>query len=466
MGSTRLKRNISYNFAYQVLILILPLITAPYLARVVGAEGVGIYSYSYSIATCFTYITMLGLNNYGNRAIASCGESKVRLTHTFWAIYAMQVVCFILAAAGYAFYVGYFAYDKTAAAMQSLFVLSSLLDINWFFFGIERFQLTVFRNAVVKIATVFFIFVFVKTPADVNTYILIMSGGFLLSQLCLWPFLPRYIGFRRPQWQDIVAHIRPNALLFVPVVAISIYNLISKIILGSLAGNAALGFYENAAKIEAVPLALIAAVGTVMMPRTTALLLSGETRSSDLYREKTLVFIMAFSTMATFGIPAIATPFINIFYGRGFEESAQVLSILCINVFVSGFGNVVRTQYIIPKGRDSIFAWSAVLGAVASVSLNLILIPSFSAVGSAIAAVFAEVVVLGYQLTKVKREIPLRRYLLIAAKFLPIGTVMFVIQLIIPTMENAWTELGLRLAVGSLVYVPIAAALVKRCLDE
>ena len=106
------------------------------------------------------------------------------------------------------------------------------------------------------------------------------------------------------------------------------------------------------------------------------------------------------------------------------------------------------------------------MGAVASVSLNLILIPSFSAVGSAIAAVFAEVVVLGYQLTKVKREIPLRRYLLIAAKFLPIGTVMFVIQLIIPTMENAWTELGLRLAVGSLVYVPIAAALVKRCLDE
>ena len=323
----------------------------------VGAEGVGVYSYSYAVATYFVYFVMLGLNSYGNRTIAACQDDRIERSRAFWSIYAMQAACFAVSEGCYLGYSLFFAGDATVALLQGLYVLSALFDINWFFFGMERFRLTVVRNTVVKVATTVLIFVFVRDAGDVNVYVGIMCGGFLVSQLALWPFLRRFVDFYLPKLSEVVPHLRPNAILFVSVIAISVYNVLSKIMLGSMAGAEAVGFFENAAKIAAVPVALVGAVGTVMLPRTSALVSKGEVDKASSHTDKTLRAVMAFTSLAAFGIPAIASPFTQVFYGPGFEESARVLAILAVAVPLLGFGNVLRTQYLIPNARDSVFLW-------------------------------------------------------------------------------------------------------------
>lgn len=456
----KLKSNIIYNFAYQILILILPLITAPYLARIIGAEGVGVYSYSFSIATYFVYFVMLGLNTYGNRAIASCQDSRKDVTKTFWSIYAMQCGCFLVFGGLYFAYSAIFAGGSYIALFQGLYVLSALFDINWFFFGMEQFRLTVIRNTIVKVCTAVAIFLFVKTASDTSLYVLIMAFGFLTSQIMLWPFLRRFVDFYKPNLGDVLIHLKPNLVLFVPVIAVSIYNILSKIILGSIAGAEEVGYFESAVQLVGVPIALVSAVGAVMLPRTSALLAKKEAERSNAYLIKTLVYVMGFTFLAGFGMPMVAIPFTELFYGPGFTKTAYILIILSITVPILGFGNVVRTQYLIPAGCDYVFLWSAVCGAIVNVVVNIFLIPLFGAVAAAIASVCAEIAVFSYQIYNVRDAIPLKRYFWLITPFFFAGLVMCAVLLAVPSVENMVLDVVFRVCLGVLVY-SATLALVK-----
>ena len=454
---TSLKKNIGYNFAYQILILALPLVTAPYLSRVIGANGVGTYSYSYSIATYFVFFVKLGLDNYGNRAIASCQDDVNRRSQAFWSIYAMQVACFLLAGSLYFAYALLVSSDVTGALLQGLYVLSSLFDINWFFFGMELFRLTVIRNTVIKTASAVLIFILVKSPNDTDIYIAIMSGSILLSQVVLWPFMRRFVRFYRPTANEVLAHLKPNLVLFIPVIAISIYSTLSKIILGNMAGKMEVGYFESAIKVTSVPTALVTAIGTVMLPRTSALLSKGDIELVRSHTDKTLVAVMAFTSIAAFGIPMVADPFIELFYGPGFEKTVSVLIILCATIPMLGFGNVIRTQYLIPEKRDSVFLNSAICGAVVNICVNLALIPSLRAVGAAYASVAAETVVLLYQIVCVRREIPLMKYCCCSFLFLLSGALTaFLLNAIRFQSSSNLVQIVGTVGIGLLLYVPLA----------
>ena len=423
-AKVNLKKNIAYNFIYQLLIIVLPLVTAPYLARVIGAEGVGVYSYSYSVATYFVYFIMLGLNNYGNRSIAAVQDDRAERSKLFWEIYSMQAACFLIAGASYIIYAVVLSGDVVIALLQGIYVLSALFDVNWFFFGMEQFKLTVVRNTVVKVLTAAAVFAFVREAGNIEAYVAVMCTGFLVSQAALWPFLGRYVDFVKPSLEGVIQHLKPNLVLFVPVIAVSVYNILSKIVLGAMAGTEEVGYFENATKIIQVPTALVTAVGTVMLPRTSALVAKGDLVAAESHTEKTLAYVMAFTMIAAFGIPMVAKPFTDLFYGEGFGPTAACMVVLCATIPLLGFGNVVRTQYLIPMARDGVFLCSAVCGAVANVAINLALIPRLGCLGAAFGSVAAESAVLLYQLVMVRREIPLLRYGKIALAFLFSGAAM------------------------------------------
>lgn len=450
-----LKRNVAYNFAYQVLILVLPLVTAPYLARVIGAEGVGIYSYSYSVATYFVYFVKLGLDNYGNRSIAAVQDDRAARSRTFWEIYAMQAACFLVAGAAYVFYAVALSGDVVIALLQGLYVLSALFDVNWFFFGMERFRLTVVRNSVVKTLTAAAVFVFVRDAGDIEAYVAVMCAGYLVSQLVLWPFLGRYVDFMRPSAKGVLRHLKPNLVLFVPVIAVSVYNILSRIVLGAMAGTVEVGYFDNAAKVIQVPTALVTAVGTVMLPRTSALVAKGEREAAARHTERTLVYVMAFTSVAAFGIPAVAYPFTELFYGAGFDPTAICMVVLCATVPLLGFGNVVRTQYLIPMARDRVFLWSAVCGAAANVVVNLFLIPRLGSMGAAFSSVTAEAAVLLYQLAMVRGEIPLARYLKIAFAFLIAGAAMAAVLALMPLPSAGVPGVAVPVVVGLFLFAAL-----------
>ena len=165
--SNYIKQNYLYNVIYQLLLVLLPLLTAPYISRVLGTEGVGIYSYTYSIAYYFVLFAMLGINNYGNRAIAKVKDNSEELNRTFSSLLIFHIYISILTTIAYVFYCIFLVKDNTyIAILQVLYVLSGIFDINWFYFGMEKFKLTVTRNTIIKLLSVIAIFLFVKNEND------------------------------------------------------------------------------------------------------------------------------------------------------------------------------------------------------------------------------------------------------------------------------------------------------------
>ena len=422
-----IKKNFLYHSLYQILAMLIPLITTPYISRVLGADGVGVYSYTYSIANYFGIFILLGLNNYGNRSIAQVRDDSSRLSSAFWEIYAQQLVLGVIISAVYILYSVLFASDPLIALIMGIYVVSNVFDINWLFFGLEKFRLTVMRNTIVKIVTTVCIFVFVRDENDVWKYCLIMTGGMLVSQVVLWPYVMVHIRRVRPRFSDIRKHIRPNLLLFLTVLATSLFKIMDKIMLGLMTFTAQVGYYESSERIIQIPTALIISLGTVMLPRMSNMAVSQKKDQSTELIGKSIVFAMFLSTSLCFGIMGISKTFVPLFYGEGYQPCILLFEILMPSCVSLAFANVIRTQYLLPQKMDKVYVISAFLGAAVNISINLLLIPKMQAAGAAIGTLAAEAVVCFYQSFMVRAYLPLKKYIIRSIPYIISGGVMCLI---------------------------------------
>lgn len=464
--SSSIKKNFLYNAFYNILTLILPLITTPYISRVMGAEKIGIYSYAYSVAYYFGLFILLGLNNYGNRTIAGVREDKKQLSKTFWSIYSMQIMMTIIVIIIYIGYVLYFTEDKLMAWIQIIYLISVAFDINWFFYGMEQFKMTVTRNSIIKILNLILILLLVKDKNDLYIYAIIMVGGMLVSQLALWLFLKRFIMLVKIEILDVLQHIKPNLILFIPVLAISLYTTMSKIILGALSTMEAVGFYENSNKLTSIPSMAITSLGTVMLPRMSNLVANGKHNEAMKYIQKSLIISVFLSCSMAFGISAISNEFVPIFYGEGYEPCIEIISILVLSSIFISWANVIRTQYLIPNKQDKIYIISVFLGAGVNIVTNLILIPYLDALGAAIATFFAELSVCAYQTYRVRKEIKVIKYMLQCTPFLISGIVMYILVSLIPFVTNNLITLCIKVITGAIIYLIMIGIYYKFCLKK
>lgn len=455
----RLKRNLLINVSYQLLVVAIPLIVAPYVSRTLGAEGVGVYAYSFNFAYCFALVGMLGVSNYGNRTIAALGEDRKLRSRAFWNIWSIQIIMSLGACVTYALWCGVSSPEHPGIALaQVITVACSLFDISWFFFGIEKFQITVGRNLVVKLLNMGLIFACVRGPEDLTVYTLIMVGGTLLNNLLLFLFLPREVCWVRPEWKEMGRHWKPMVVLFFPVVAISIYKIMDKVMIGLLAGNVQTGFYEYAEKIIGLPVTLITAVGAVMLPRLSALLGSRRREEADRLIQLTMEVMMALTFALSWGIYAIARDFAPTFYGEEFAASALVMMGLAPSVLCQSWANVIRTQYLIPSQMDGAYVRSTWLGAGVNLAANLLLIPRFQALGAALGTVCAEFAVAFYQSWVVRRQLPVGRFLLHTVYYLLPSAVMVAVirRLSVCGFASGFALVGAEILAGGAVYCLLA----------
>lgn len=451
---TNPKKNFMYNMIYQMLILIIPIITAPYLSRVIGANGVGTYSYTYSIVHYFMLITMLGVNNYGNRTIAKVRDNKETLSKNFWSIYGLQIIMGIIMLAIYIGYVLLFDNKyRIIALIQSAFIVSAMLDINWFFFGMEEFKKTITRNSFVKIGNVILIFLLVKTKTDIWKYTSIMAGMTCISQLILWGFLKGKVNFVKIKWKDIAKHIKPNLVLFIPVIAVSLYKIMDKIMLGALTTVAEVGFYENAEKIINIPLALITALGTVMLPRMSNLIAKGDKEQTEKYISKSIKFVMFLSLAMCCGLIGIGYKFAPFFFGKEFQKTGLLIMMLATTLPFVSFANVLRTQYLIPREEDKIYIKSVFLGAITNLIMNLIFIPLYGGAGACIGTITAEFAVMLYQAIAIKKELPIKYYVFDGIPFVIKASIMLVIIYPFNYLHiSDFLRLVIQVGLGCIVY--------------
>lgn len=183
-----LKKNIFLNVFYEIICVIAPFITAPYVSRVLQSSGVGIYSYTQSLVTYFTMFAALGTGTYGLREIAMCRDDKEQYSRTFWGIEIISVCTSVLSLIVWFFIAYLYASYRIYLLILSLNILSTLFDISWFYRGLEKFQYTILINSVAKILNIVLIFLFVKTPSDTWIYVLITALSTLLGNVSMWVF--------------------------------------------------------------------------------------------------------------------------------------------------------------------------------------------------------------------------------------------------------------------------------------
>ncbi|MBQ3296592.1 flippase [Candidatus Saccharibacteria bacterium] len=447
------KKNFLYNSLYQILLLIIPLITTPYIARVLGAEEIGSYSYAHAIAYYFVIFIMLGLNNYGNRTIACVRDDKEKLSKVFSEIYTMQVLVSVFAITLYIIYATFISNNLMTWVML-IYVVSAAFDINWLFFGLEKFKLTALRSSTVKILSMLSIFIFVKSKEDVLIYALINVLASLVSQLVLWFYLKKDVKPHRVPIRDAIKHLKPNLVLFIPIIAISLYKMMDKIMLGNMSSLEQVGFYESTEKFVQVPLALITSLGTVMMPKISNLVANNNHTESKKYIEKSLYFAMFISSAMCFGIMAIAKDFVPWYYGPGFEPCVMLLQILMPSCMFLAIANVVRTQHLIPYKYDSIFIWSVVAGAIINLIANSILIPQFSANGAAVGTLMAEAGVCISQIILTRKNLKIWHIVLKSTIYLIIGIVVFLVLIMVPNVSNSdLINIIYKVLIGGAIYL-------------
>lgn len=457
-----LKANLFYNIAYELLVIAIPLVTAPYLSRVLGAEYIGIYSYTYSIAGLFAMFSLLGMKNHGNRCIAGVRENPIKLAETFWSLFALQLIASALVLAAYACYTVFLAHNRGIALLWLPFIVSSLLDINWFFFGLERFRLTVTRNFVIKLVTFLLLFLVVKNSEDLGAYVLLTSSSLLISQIVLWPFLFREIGFAHPSKLIMLANVKPLFILFVPVLAISVYAQVDKVLLGFLSTMEQTGYFENSIKITGVSLTLVTALGTVMLPRMSNLVAQGKLEEGQRYLSKSMWFVLMLSCAMACGLVAIAPVLAPIYFGKGFEPCAVLISIIAIDMPFMAWANVIRTQYLIPMKMDRVYVVSVILGALVNVLTNLVLIPILGAIGAAVATVLAEIAVCLYQSFYVRDQLPLGVWAKENMPFLLLAVFMaIIVRAICIVMGTSVISLVMGIAVGVISYSALCAVYLR-----
>lgn len=446
------KKNLVYNFAYQILAIVLPLVSTPYISRVLGPTKLGMYSYSYAVAYYFVMFIMLGLNNYGNRTIASVKDDKEKLSKTFCSIYFMQLITGFISLFLYLIY-GILFSNNVMTWITSLYVISAIFDVNWFFFGMEQFRLTVIRNTIIKLFTTICIFVFVKNQNDIFLYAFIMVCGILISQIILWNFLREFVNFQRVTYKEIVHHIKPNLILFVPIIAVSLYKVMDKIMLGFMTTKTEVGLYESSERIIQIPMALIQSIGTVMLPKMSNLIANNEIKESESYFSMSIKIVMFFSSVMCFGIMGVARYFVPLYYGAGYSKCVYLFQILLPSCIFLAFANVIRTQYLIPRKKDSIFIISVILGAIINVVFNIIMIPKLGSLGAAIGTLLAEIAVCLYQSIMVKNDIDIVNYAKESMIFMIPSVIMYVILIIIHFNYSLMINLVLHIMLGATCYI-------------
>ena len=440
-----LRKNFGYQMIYRILTVITPLITSPYLSRVLGVEALGKYSASQAYANYFVLFAMLGIENYGNRSIAKIQDYEEKRTTTFWNIYAVQFVASIISIAVYIASIYCFVEPekKIIYLLQGLWLIDSLLNINWFFFGCEQFKLTVTRNILIKIVSVICIILFVKKPSDLWVYIIIMGLSVVLAEGALWLFLPRFIRFEKPQWNEIKKNIIPILHLFIPALALSVFHIMDKSMLNWLSDDVNSGYYYNADKLINIPLQLITGMSAVMLPR-----IANTIYKAKLLLKKSMELTLFLMSAVSFGIGAIANDFVPIFFGNGYEPCVVLIKCFVPVLIVKTLSDFIRTQYMIPSSSDKLYTIAIIGGAVSNLIANYILIQRFGALGAVIGTLIAESVVLIIETIGVKKEFSLMKLIGSHVNYLIFGGIMYTAVNMTSRIISATSVLNLCIQVG------------------
>lgn len=398
--SHSLTTNLILNYVLTAFSIVYPLITVPYVSRVLGPEGMGVVSFASSIVSYFTIFAQLGIPIYGVRACAKAQEDIKQLSQTVAELVVINLITCTISYLG--FLLVLFSTPRMNEHREIFLILSSSIILNslgaeWLYKGLEQYAYITIRSLIFKVCSIVMIFWMVQSPEHTSYYaagtVLALHGSYIINIIDLRKYFPRYI------WKqlNLHKHLRPILIFFAMSVSTTIYTHLDSAMLGFMKSDIEVGYYSTATNIKSLLISFIASLGTVLLPRATIYIKKGNLEKFYSLSQKALHFVVLFGTPLAVYFMLFAEESIYFLAGTQFVGAIRPMIIIMPTVLFIGLTNIMGIQMLIPLGRETLVVYSTVIGAVVNIVLNFIWIPCAGASGAAMSTLVAELIVFLYQ---------------------------------------------------------------------
>lgn len=465
------KKKLMWNsFIYtfkSILGILFPMITFPYVSRVLGPENIGRVEYANSVSNYFIFLAALGITTYGVRTGAQIAQDRKALSKFATEMFIINVISTIVA------YIAFFIVCRINVLsnygllifINSLIIVCNTIGMEWVFNVMEDFTYITVRYIIVNLFAIAFLFVFVKKPEDYiwySVYILIANGSSgVVNAFALRRYVDLFV--TKITELELKKHIKPIFLLFSISIVSVIYANLDTTMLGRLRGNVEVGLFQSGMKIDKIVMSILAAISTVMFARISSM----STQSQRLEYEKLISdfngILMLVAAPLSFGLSCISISLTNVLLSEEYQKSGIVLMIISLNVLSSAFGRVYGHQILLTQKKDKEYFWVTLGSLFINVIINVLFIPSLGCIATAISTVIANIfsgvlcVCLSAKLINIKPMI------MTAAKYILISAVFFVIEYGLNTIlgENM-LKMCLTIIVCALYYLGMLLLLKDR----
>lgn len=431
MKKNKLSVSFLFNALLQSLNYIVPLITTPYISRILGAELLGEYSYYYSIISYFILFISFGFTNYGIKTIAAVKSDRKCVSDIFWQIFIAKILLGIIS---FIVYFILFATLWNNNDMQnimlifSLFIVGTIFDITYFFQALEEYKLITLKTLFIRIIFVVLTFILVKSKNDFTKYIYIQVFSTLISSIFMWISLYKKIQFKGVKIKKFHKHIIGALPFFLPSIAYLTYGLLDKTMIGLISTNVENGYYEQMTKLINLITISIGSISPIILSRISALV-GKEDSIEEIEKTSKVAFktVIGLAFPAILGLILIAQWMIPIVFGDEFIPATTCLYALLPLLLTTTLGWVIDAIYFTPYSKKKVFNFIIYGKSLLNIILNIFFIKYYGAFGAAIASSIADLVGLIFYIIYSRKIISYKNVVLYSIKFLFAGVSMFLI---------------------------------------
>lgn len=451
--------NFLYQASYQMLLILMPIITIPVVSRALGPSGLGTYQYVYSIVSYFVLIAGLGLQNYGVREIAIVKTDRDKLSKKFWELTFFNAIFSIMVLIVYLIIIQFFQ-NTFLFFIQGATVLSCLFDISWFFGGLEDFRKVTIRNFVVRLSTFLLILLFIRDESDLFLYFIIMSVSTLIGQMSLWISLKKYVDWKRVKFKECWQHFRPALNFFIARIAIQIYYNVSLTLLGIFSSMKDVGFFSNGVLLVMVSGSIVNSLNTVLIPRMSNMYGSDDEDGMLALLSKTIHIQLYFTIAITFGIITINNQMITWFYGPEFEPLKRIVPLVAPILIFQTLQTAIASQYLIPKNDMKAYNQTVLIGAFCCTILNIAFVPFFGVYGAVIGYGVGYIILCVLRVGVLLKKTSFHFNLRLVIGSLVSGVIMLVVtRLLTQGLDSTIFTTAIQCLIGAILYLGASAIL-------
>lgn len=469
-----LKINFIMNAILTMSSFIFPLITFPYVSRVLMPAGMGKVNFATSVINYFSMIAQLGIPTYGIRACAIVRDDREKLTRTAHELLIINIVMSIISYLGLFLALAFIPRlqsEHTLYIIVSFTIILTTIGMEWLYKALEQYTYITVRSLIFKAISVVAMLLLIHSKDDYLLYGAITIFAASASNILNFINIHRYIGLKPVGNYNIKRHLKPVLVFFSMSVATTIYTNLDTVMLGFMKNDAEVGYYTAAVKIKGILVSIVTSLGTVLLPRASYYIEQGEIERFNFLSKKAFNFVCLLATPLVIYFIIFAKQGILLLSGKAYGPAVLPMQLIMFTVLFIGISNITGIQILVPLGYERIVLLSEIVGAITDLIINFILIPSLASSGAAIGTLVAEAIVLLVQYFTVRNQVPdlfssVKYNKILGAIILAVAGSFWVLYLNLGTLITLLVSAVLFFFIYALTLILMKETLVKEIFQE